>query len=104
MLCKIVVQLRNSHDNILPEHIMMAVTTKDLEVRKTNLLTTQRPESLKTYIKDSHPKTEASKDHLYKDIGSEMPSPETKTPKITLMFSFGTVLVNLSYPILMCGG
>jgi len=29
--------LRNSHDNLLPEH--MALTTKDLEVRKTNLST-----------------------------------------------------------------
>jgi hypothetical protein len=62
-----VVQLRNNHDNILPEHFMMATTTKDFEVRKTNLLT-QRPVSLMTYIKDSHPKTEASKDLLYKDI------------------------------------
>jgi hypothetical protein len=51
-----VVQLRNNHDNILPEHFMMATTTKDLEVIKTNLLT-QRLESLMTYIKDSHPKT-----------------------------------------------
>ena len=57
--------LRNSHDNLLPEH--MALTTKDLEVRKTNL-STRRPESLTLYIKDSHPKTKPLKDLLCKDI------------------------------------
>jgi hypothetical protein len=54
--------------SIFPEHCEhMAFTTKDLEVRKTNLLT-QRPESLTLYIKDSHPKTKDFKDLLCKDI------------------------------------
>jgi hypothetical protein len=45
----------------------MALTTKDIEVRKTNLLT-QRPESPTLYLKDLHPKTKSLKDLLCKDI------------------------------------
>jgi hypothetical protein len=43
----------------------MALTTKDLKVRKTNLWT-ERSESLTPNIKDPHPKTETSKDVCYK--------------------------------------
>jgi len=42
-------------------------TTKDLEVRRTNV-STQRPESLTLYIKYLHRKAKASKDLLCKDI------------------------------------
>jgi hypothetical protein len=45
----------------------MALTTKDLEVRKTKL-STQRSESLTSYIKDLHPKTKTSKELCHKDI------------------------------------
>jgi len=45
----------------------MALATKDVKVRKTNC-STQRPESLTSHIKDSHPKTKALKDLLCKDI------------------------------------
>jgi hypothetical protein len=45
----------------------VALTTEDLKVGKTNV-STQRPESLTLYIKDSHLKTKALKDLLRKDI------------------------------------
>jgi hypothetical protein len=42
----------------------MALATKDIEVRKINL-STQRPESLILYLKDSHPKTKTLKYLLF---------------------------------------
>ena len=65
------------------------VTTKDLKVRKTNLLT-ERPKSLMTYIKDSRPKTETLKDLLHKDIALRDVVPWDKDakdhPHIFLMY------------------
>ena len=46
------------------------LTTKDLELRKTNLLT-QRPERIMWNIKDEHPKTKILKDKIYRDIDPE---------------------------------
>jgi len=60
------------HLLIISEHI--ASTTKDLEVRKTNL-SAQRPGSLTLYLKDSHPKTKTPKDLLCKDIVLRDPVP-----------------------------
>ena len=56
----------NDSDN-LEVHRDMALTTKDLKLRKTDLRT-QRYESLTPNMKDLHPKTETSKDVCYKDI------------------------------------
>jgi hypothetical protein len=56
----------NDSDN-LEVYKDIALTTKNLKLRKTDLWT-QRYESLTPNMKDLHPKTETSKDVCYKDI------------------------------------
>ena len=45
----------------------MALTTRDLKVRKTNLLT-QRSDSPTSYIEDLYPETKTLEDLHHKDI------------------------------------